>query len=567
MDNKECFINFLKGMIGPGILSLSMAFKDAGLITASITIIIIGIINTYCMIKLIECSKYFSIKYKIKKIDYGSLAYYASKEIMKKDTIKTKIFPIIVWICLLSLQIGICSVFYVFVGTLTKELVEKNYSNIIYDIRLYYIGYLIPFIILGSFKSIRTLTFLNLFANILLGLSLLSIFFILILSKHSYSEIKYYTNINGIFTSLGTIMYAFEGQALVIPLANHMKEDNNMIKILIYGMMIITVIAESSDFKIIMCDSDQLKNNENIVDEGNVVLRKKKPTLQIYKPPCSRSSTIEDEKNDNTYSITNNSSNIKGSSLNQSGKLKENNNKNHSKISNALISTTMKEFPKKKVFGSKEIEEITNGLKRINAIKDTTLIDDFLSSNMTNSKISSELGLFLVKFAVEENRVEAKNTAKICAHLLDCPTGDPFHKNLINSLKQYFECRDQLRENHFKIWTTFINFINETFANIGFTYEGDLVELIFTTFEYLLLPPTLHNLRIEELECLISGLLAIGYDLERVCPEKLGSLKELIRDALIEVQEPWARKMIMLLMELGASGWKLPTEANEYYFH
>ncbi|VDM31397.1 unnamed protein product [Toxocara canis] len=32
------------------------------------------------------------------------------------------------------------------------------------------------------------------------------------------------------------------------------------------------------------------------------------------------------------------------------------------------------------------------------------------------------------------------------------------------------------------------------------------------------------------------------------------------------VQEPWARKMILLLMELGASGWKLPPEANEYYF-
>uniref|UniRef100_A0A0K0FK66 MIF4G domain-containing protein n=1 Tax=Strongyloides venezuelensis TaxID=75913 RepID=A0A0K0FK66_STRVS len=336
-----------------------------------------------------------------------------------------------------------------------------------------------------------------------------------------------------------------------------------------------------------MCDSDKLKNNENIVEEETVILRKKKPTLQIYKPPCSRNSTVEDDKNDNNIckkeKSKNNSSdlviennhgtkesmshNSKGSNLNQNTKLKENNNKNQSKISNVLISTTMKEFPKKKVFGSKEIEEITNGLKRINAIKDTTLIDDFLSSNMTNSNVASELGLFLVKFAVEENRVEAKNTAKICANLLDCPTGDPFHKNLVNSLKQYFDCRDQLRENHFKIWTTFINFINETFANIGFTYEGDLVELIFTTFEYLLLPPTLHNLRIEELECLISGLLAIGYDLERVCPERLGSLKELIRDALIQVQEPWARKMIMLLMELGASGWKLPTEANEYYFH
>uniref|UniRef100_A0A0N4ZRV2 MIF4G domain-containing protein n=1 Tax=Parastrongyloides trichosuri TaxID=131310 RepID=A0A0N4ZRV2_PARTI len=333
-----------------------------------------------------------------------------------------------------------------------------------------------------------------------------------------------------------------------------------------------------------ICHNEQSKDNENITDEENVTIRKKtaKPTLQIYRPPCSRTSTIEEKvekqnkKNITTDGVTESKDSLsqssvssKGSSLNQNSKLKENNNKNnsHTKMSTALISTTMKEFPKKKIFGNKEIEDITNGLKRINALKDTTLIDKFLASNMTDCKIASELGLFLVKFAVEENRVEAKNTAKITANLIDCPSGESFHMSLLNSLKQYFECRDQLRENHFKIWTTFINFMSETFANIGFTYEGDLVELIFTTFEYLLLPPTLHNLRIEELECLISGLLAIGYDLERVCPERLGSLKELIRDGLIEVQEPWARKMIMLLMELGASGWKLPTEANEYYFH
>lgn len=33
-----------------------------------------------------------------------------------------------------------------------------------------------------------------------------------------------------------------------------------------------------------------------------------------------------------------------------------------------------------------------------------------------------------------------------------------------------------------------------------------------------------------------------------------------------QVSEPWARKMILLMLELSASDWKLPPEANEYYF-
>lgn len=65
---------------------------------------------------------------------------------------------------------------------------------------------------------------------------------------------------------------------------------------------------------------------------------------------------------------------------------------------------------------------------------------------------------------------------------------------------------------------------------------------------------------------MISSLLSVGYDLERNCPDQLGYLKNLIRDAFIEVHEPWARKMILLLIELGASGWNLLPDSNEYYF-
>jgi hypothetical protein len=65
---------------------------------------------------------------------------------------------------------------------------------------------------------------------------------------------------------------------------------------------------------------------------------------------------------------------------------------------------------------------------------------------------------------------------------------------------------------------------------------------------------------------MIASLLSVGYDLERQCPDELGRLKNQIRDAFIEVSEPWARKMILLLMELSASGWTLPPESNDYYF-
>jgi len=62
-------------------------------------------------------------------------------------------------------------------------------------------------------------------------------------------------------------------------------------------------------------------------------------------------------------------------------------------------------------------------------------------------------------------------------------------------------------------------------------------------------------------------MLSVGYDLERNCPDQLNYLKDRIRDAFVCSEEPWARKMILLLMELSASNWKLPADANDYYFH
>ncbi|VDN05651.1 unnamed protein product [Thelazia callipaeda] len=182
---------------------------------------------------------------------------------------------------------------------------------------------------------------------------------------------------------------------------------------------------------------------------------------------------------------------------------------------------------KKKQLNGKEIEELASSLRKLNLTKENSLVEQFI-------------------------------TSKYCLNAI-------FH-GIVVALMHYFECRDRLRIDHFRVWITFLNFVSDLYANFGYIYEGELVDLVFRIFGYMLKAPVLDTLKIEELESLIGFLLSVGYDLERQCPEQLAILKDLIRDAFIEVQEPWARKMILLLMELGASGWKLPPEASEYYF-
>ncbi|KAI1719317.1 MIF4G domain-containing protein B [Ditylenchus destructor] len=217
-------------------------------------------------------------------------------------------------------------------------------------------------------------------------------------------------------------------------------------------------------------------------------------------------------------------------------------------------------------FGKKEMEEILNSLAKLNIGMDKNMIDKFSAGDMLDESLARQLAQSLVHHAIEENKRDGRQVARLCASLLECPSGAAFHHGFMTSILQYFDCREQLRSDHSRVWINFLNFVSDLYSSVGFHYEGGLVDTIFSIFDYMLKRPVLESLKIEELECLIASLLSVGYDLERNCPDQLSDLRNLIRDAFIEVTEPWARKMIMLLMELGASGYSLPPEANEYYF-
>ncbi|VDP22402.1 unnamed protein product [Heligmosomoides polygyrus] len=210
-----------------------------------------------------------------------------------------------------------------------------------------------------------------------------------------------------------------------------------------------------------------------------------------------------------------------------------------------------KKEPKKKVMTEREMADAAAGLRALKIGAASTEIEEWIASDLAES-----VGSALCQHAIEGGG--GRVVAKLCGALRDSPSAF----GLLSSVSQYFECRDRLRADHFRMWISFLAFVADLYANIG----GELVNFVFQVFDYLLRAPILETLKIEELESLISALLSVGYDLERECPDQLSLLKDLIRDAFIDVSEPWARKMILLLLELGASGWKLPAEANEYYF-
>ncbi|KAJ1372006.1 hypothetical protein KIN20_034059 [Parelaphostrongylus tenuis] len=227
-------------------------------------------------------------------------------------------------------------------------------------------------------------------------------------------------------------------------------------------------------------------------------------------------------------------------------------------------STPPKKESKKKAMTEREMADAAAGLRALRIDSISKEIEEWITSAFTAEDLAETIGSALCQHAIEGGA--GRPVAKMCGVLRDSPSAFALYRGLLSSVSQYFDCRDRLRADHFRMWISFLSFVADLYANVGGGKDGELVNFVFQVFDYLLRAPILETLKIEELESLISALLSVGYDLERECPDQLSLLKDLIRDAFIDVSEPWARKMILLLLELGASGWKLPAEANEYYF-
>ncbi|KAI6199770.1 hypothetical protein M3Y96_00662000 [Aphelenchoides besseyi] len=293
----------------------------------------------------------------------------------------------------------------------------------------------------------------------------------------------------------------------------------------------------------------------------------RRPCVAIYRPPGLRSNqptnsrpTEDTEKptvgffeRKETDQVSNASSDSRSSTTTDARKTKDN---------SRMHSKTPKE-EKKKTLSSKEIGEIESIVRQLELTTDREVIDKFFNEHMENVKTAENLAHCLCHYAIEEKRREQRQVARLCSLLMDSPSGVAFQRGVVSSINQYFDCRGQLRSSHIKVWIDFLSFTSDIYTH---TQQNEIIDVLYKIFDYLLKSPILETLKIEEMECMISTLLQIGYDLERNCPQKLVELKTTIRNAFLELSEPWSRKMILLLIELCASNWTLSPDANEYYF-
>ncbi|CAJ0608193.1 unnamed protein product [Cylicocyclus nassatus] len=244
-------INFLKGMIGPGCLALPLAFKQAGLWCAFTVVFIFGIIAALCMIKLVVSAQYLCERYKCGPLDYGQLgqeAFNSHKQLRKFKYVARWIINI----CLILSQLGILSVYYIFIVDHFKEVVEIIWPQSTIHRNIYFLFTLPALLVLSLVRSLYVLSLFSLIGNVFVFTSLAIILSELVTFKHipTYS-LPAFTSLNGLFLAAGSILYALEGIATVLPLENKMKHPKEMTGytgVLSTGASLVTIIYAACGF-------------------------------------------------------------------------------------------------------------------------------------------------------------------------------------------------------------------------------------------------------------------------------------------------------------------------------
>ncbi|KHJ42224.1 hypothetical protein D918_07756 [Trichuris suis] len=225
-----------------------------------------------------------------------------------------------------------------------------------------------------------------------------------------------------------------------------------------------------------------------------------------------------------------------------------------------LPEAVVKESNRKKELSEAEFKRAEETFASLQMANDKN-VAIWLESKCSSGEQAASIAQVLVQLAIEGGKPKSV-VAKLCHVLLNvdinrslqsivrsridcsfkCPSYQEFHNGLLAGCNQYFDRREKLRQEYCTYWLEFMSFLSELCTDTVFTSQEQLAAIVFAVFNYLLSAPVLETIKMEELECVISSLLNVGYSLERQYPDRLTDLRNTFRNSFIQAKEPWVRK-------------------------
>lgn len=247
--NCQTMMHLLKGNIGTGVLAMPSALANAGILVGSLGVVLVGIICIHCMHILVKCSHILSKKTGCRTLDFAGVAHYSFKfgpQCMRRFSHTARSM---VNVFLLMTQFGFCCVYFVFVATSLQEVLRGAGVELSVYV---WLSILLPVMVLYNFiRSLRMLALASTVANLLQTSGMVLIFYNLLQDMPAISERPMHLGWSRLPIYFGTVIYAFEGIGIVLPLENEMKtpaDFGGINGVLNTGMIIVVCLYTAIGF-------------------------------------------------------------------------------------------------------------------------------------------------------------------------------------------------------------------------------------------------------------------------------------------------------------------------------
>ncbi|XP_011632277.1 proton-coupled amino acid transporter 2-like isoform X2 [Pogonomyrmex barbatus] len=247
----ETMMHLFKGNVGSGIFALGDAFKNAGLLLAPPLTILLGVICVHAQHILIKCNEEVT-----RRVGDGTNTSgfagtvemcFATGPIRfrKYSSFMRKLVNI--FLCIT--QLGFCCVYFVFISTNMKQVLDAH--GIEMDVHEHMAVVLVPIMLSTWIRNLKYLVPLSSIANFLMIAGYIATMYIMSYDVPNIRERRYVADWNNLPLFFGTVIYSFEGITLVLPLKNEMKKPRNFYKplgVLNVGMVIVGTMFVAMGF-------------------------------------------------------------------------------------------------------------------------------------------------------------------------------------------------------------------------------------------------------------------------------------------------------------------------------
>ncbi|CAB4017337.1 proton-coupled amino acid transporter 3 [Paramuricea clavata] len=234
----QSLMHLLKVSIGTGILGLPVAVMNAGVVVGPISLFIVAIITTHCMLILVDSARELCKLSKRSSLDYGETAEECFRIVTPSHARKGR-YTVNIVLCIT--QVGVCTVYVLFVAK-NIEQVLKQLHVVDLSVKVW-ILILCPMLILFiMIRNLSSLAWLSTCANCLMAFAIVSIFFYLIPNTGSPSRLPKFAGWSMFPLFFGVAVFAFEAIPIVLPLENEMREPKRFPDVVKYGMTVVMVV-------------------------------------------------------------------------------------------------------------------------------------------------------------------------------------------------------------------------------------------------------------------------------------------------------------------------------------